>query len=402
MLSQLLTAAGLIVAAIGTWVTARTNSQSARAAAFLKNYRRLREHEPVINAEVLSRSPIEWRAHPIPMLTKKAWIAEEPWPLDSVELAWESGQPDPPVDDLVERSRILRRLKPGGAIAYSRALIDIADLKHLFNGTIYRPIAIDFTDSSRSLTFSEASYFDYLDTSEILAFQAALPEKDFVRRRLRGRYRRRLADPFMLSNRVASLGVLTLTVRASAEAGESTFFLHKRDPARVALGAELFHVIPAGEFTPSDVSAEALRTDFALWRNIAREYAEEFLGMEAAQGRGGREIGFDSESPFRELAQARTNGGLTVSILGIALDPLTWKPEILTVAVFHANTFDAIFSQMVVRNDEGVLVTRRGVGLPFDENTIHSYTHDRATRAGAKACLALAWQQRVNLGIARS
>jgi hypothetical protein len=53
---------------------------------------------------------------------------------------------------------------------------------------------------------------------------------------------------------------------------------------------ESIHVIPAGEFTPSDVGLQAQSEDFDLWRNIMREYAEEFLDVEEAYSRGGHTI----------------------------------------------------------------------------------------------------------------
>jgi hypothetical protein len=257
---------GLIAAAVGVLVAYQTYRPSSRIARFRETYADLSATQTALSEAALARSPPSWRSGDVPMLGRIDWIPARPLPLESVTLTRESHEVQPSRDKLVKRSRILRGLKPGRASTYSQAVVQVAGMGHFFNGRIYRPVAVGAHGSRISLSFSEATYFDYLDTSEILAYQAAAA-KGPVRRLLHGRYRRRLDDPFDLRNRVASLGVLTLTLRVAPEG--TTFLLHKRNPDRVVLGAELFHVIPAGEFTLSDVSQEALHDDFNLWRNIA-------------------------------------------------------------------------------------------------------------------------------------
>jgi hypothetical protein len=283
-------------------------------------------------------------------------------------------------------------------LTYSEAVRRIAGMSHFFNGTIYRPIEIDVGEAYRRIRVNEAKYFDYLDTSEVLAYQAAVEDRHGRGHRRARRYRDDLGSPFDLTNRVASLGVLTLTIRLGSP--YHTFFLHRRDPTKVVVGSELFQVVPAGEYTPSDISREAVRDDLDLWRNIAREYAEEMLGREDAQGTGGKSIDFDDASPFRELAQARRDGNLSVRALGIGIDPLSWKPELLTVAIFGSDVFDVVFKDIVLRSDEGTLIVREGVGLPFTKETIDDYATSRSTRPGAQACLTLAWRHRRTLGLA--
>lgn len=135
-----------------------------------------------------------------------------------------------------------------------------------FNGTIYRPVRIESRDGAFEIDFVTGKYFDYLDTSEVFAFAASLNERSYLRRQ-RNRH-----DSFALERRVASLGVLTLTV-VLYETGPE-MFLHKRS-GTFAVGDALYHVVPAGEFAPSDISLAAIRDDFSLWRNVMREYAEE-------------------------------------------------------------------------------------------------------------------------------
>jgi hypothetical protein len=44
--------------------------------------------------------------------------------------------------------------------------------------------------------------------------------------------------------------------------------------------------MPAGVFQPSSVTQAAQAADFELWRNILREYSEEFLGNSEHDGDG--------------------------------------------------------------------------------------------------------------------
>jgi hypothetical protein len=83
------------------------------------------------------------------------------------------------------------------------------------------------------------------------------------------------------------------------------------------------------------------------------------------------------------------------------MDPLTWKQEILTVAIFEPEVFDTIFQNIVTENDEGRLIFRDVDSrqmTPFTESNADSRFRDRLLPAGA-ACLALAWQHRSKLGI---
>jgi hypothetical protein len=257
-----------------------------------------------------------------------------------------------------------------------------------FDGTIYRPIEVDVTadrDQELSITFSEGRYFDYIDSSEVLAYEASLSPKNLG-------VRKGLVDPFDLTNRVASLGILTLTLVRS-ENGISCL-MHKRS-GKYVVGDNLYHVVPAGEFTPSDVSLEAQDRDFDIWKNILREYAEELAGHEDAQGGGGTRIDYAGAEPYRALQDARRDGRLKLTCFGIALDPLTLKPELLTVALFEDDAFNEAFPGPLAQTSEGVIVE----DVPFNSESVGRYIRSSQTRHGAKALLSLAWSHRSELGI---
>lgn len=164
--------------------------------------------------------------------------------------------------------------------------------------------------------------------------------------------------------------------------------------------AGLLGLIPAGEFAPSDVSSEAFVNDLDIWRNIMREFAEELLGADDAQGQGGRWIDYGAISPYQDLERARSNGKLRIKVLGLGIDPLVWKPELLTVCLIDSEEFDAIFAPVPTRNEEGTILMGNGRdGLPFTARTVARYCAEGSISPNAKATLQLAWRFRAELGL---
>ncbi|HET6750486.1 MAG TPA: transcriptional regulator [Actinomycetes bacterium] len=185
-------------------------------------------------------------------------------------------------------------------------------------------------------------------------------------------FRTLLGDPFDPARRPLLPSIDTLTIRRSRE--RASFVLHHRDAGQVAVAGGMYHVMPAGVFQPSSVSLAGLASDFHLWRNIQREYSEEFLGRLDHDGTAGAPIDYRAEELLRSMDAARRPGRVRVWCLGVGLDPLTLWGEILTVAVFDDEVFDELFSKLVLANDEGVVVTvaspgrlpRAGVAQPGD------------------------------------
>jgi hypothetical protein len=134
-------------------------------------------------------------------------------------------------------------------------------------------------------------------------------------------------------------------------------------------------VIPAGEFQPSSVALWDRRSDFDLWRNIAREYSEELLGAPEHDGTRTEPIDYASWPLYQAREQARAAGTVTVLLLGIGLDALTLAATILTVVVIDDDVFDAVFGRAVRFNDEGEIVGigdgRPVEGIPFHRRVCH-------------------------------
>jgi hypothetical protein len=347
------------------------------------------------------RTPPHWKRYPWFQLLAPgdSWIPNEPFEITDVKLSLHSHSNS---TNSVARAKdaasdLLKPLDLGSRARYSTALTKLSGMNGLFDGTIYRPIGIDFGQEKR-IDFERASYFEYLDTSEVLSLEMEVRKSSGSLAR-GGTYRKSLGNPFNLQNRVCSLGINTLTLRLALD-GSATFFLHLRDPLLVANSSGLIALAPAGEFTPSSITMEAMTEDFDFRRNVIREYAEEFLGHKEARGQGGVRIDFAGETPFSDIWEGMQNGSIVLKGLGIGLDPLTWKPELLTVCTFQAAIFDTIFANMVRRNDEGALIIgENNVGLAFNEDTVKRYRSAPFASPTAAAALHLCWRSRRSLGV---
>jgi len=236
-----------------------------------------------------------------------------------------------------------------------------------------------------------------IDVGEALAHEVALTAIDHQgniapdRIRWEGLPFRRLArDPFALSTYPLMLSVSTLTIRQSS-AG-TTFLLLRRNPAKVAIAGGMLSVFPTGVFQPASVTPAPNSPDFDLWRNVMREYSEEYLGNPEHDG-DGPPIDYEKEEPFRSLDKALRTGKLRVLCLGVGIDALNYVGDVFTVAVFDADIFDEIFGRMVEENDEGDV--DRQV-FTFDGPTIERLRLTEPLAPSGAACLHLAWQLRAS------
>ena len=226
-------------------------------------------------------------------------------------------------------------------------------------------------------------------------------------------------DPCALARRPALVAVTTLTLRRDA-AGGASFVLHWRDPAKVNHGGGLYQVMPVGLFQPVTEAAAALGHDLSLWKSMAREFSEEFLGTPEDYQTSGGLLDYEGWPFYRRLTAARREGRLAVHCLGLGVDPLTFATDVLAVAVFDAPLFDAEFAGLVALNAEGRVITRDGdgggtrggstgdgtragagggpAGIPFTAETVARLTGGlEPLQASGTAVLNLAWEHRAQL-----
>lgn len=159
--------------------------------------------------------------------------------------------------------------------------------------------------------------------------------------------------------------------------------------------------MPAGVFQPSGIAPWNMAADFDLWRNMLREFSEEFLGNPEHDGNGADAIDYLAEEPFRALSEARDGGRLQAWYFGIGLDPLTLAGEILAVVVIDAPEFDQIFANLVAVNSEGDVVPGEdgSVGLPWRRDVIYRLLGSDTLAPAAAACIELAWKHRDTLDV---
>jgi hypothetical protein len=81
----------------------------------------------------------------------------------------------------------------------------------------------------------------------------------------------------------------------------------RRSSAKVAIAGAMLSVFPTGVFQPASIIPPPGSPDFDLWRNVMREYSEEYLGNPEHEG-DGSPIDYENDEPFRSLEEARGAG----------------------------------------------------------------------------------------------
>ncbi len=331
------------------------------------------------------------------VLAGPGWLLDEPVELDSVRLVWSGAHHPPhPVGPL---EHVLPLTDRGQRYSgYSRAVRDLVRPRLLENRLSYRLLDVQ-TGDGLALTFGTTTFFEVFDVKQAFAheFKAAwlasggsVPDWDALP------LRTAIGDPFDPERLLMSPGISTLTIRRNRNGGTHRFVLHDRDGGKVADGGGLCHVMPAGEFQPSSANPVDVHNDFSLWRNIMREYSEEFLGNPEHDGSDCRSIDYAEEEPFRLFERARAEGGFRIWHYGLVLEPLELGAAQLTVAVVDDEVFDRLFADLVVTNDEGRVVGGYGrTDLPFTDEAIERL--DPRLSASALTLLRLAWRDRHRL-----
>jgi transcriptional regulator with XRE-family HTH domain len=341
------------------------------------------------------------------VLTRPDWLAPAPAPLERVHLRWLGRIPAPRITGSETVSAALRPpLATGGQFnRYSQAIKDLERPSLFENRSSYRLVALANDADGMVMEFGHTTYFDMLDTCEAVAHEFAAAWQDTgcdpawlaspMQQHLP--LRNAIRDPFDLSARAVLPSIDTITLRRNPDGGAS-IFLHERNAGSVAVAGSTVHVMPAGVFQPSSVSPWDQSADFDLWRNIMREYAEEYLGLPEADGSSGEPIDYAYTEPYRSLERAREDQQLRTFFFGIVLDPLTLAAEIITAVVLDHQVFDTVFANMVSANTEGTIVAPAGAtpraGIRFDQATVQSLLARPSLAPAAAACLQLAWLHR--------
>jgi hypothetical protein len=347
------------------------------------------------------------------LLCHPGFLPDAPLALGDLPLRWQDHGPDPVFDPSGPASAHVRPVRPdGGRYASYADTVGALDRPQLFeNRPCYRllganlgaSLSADLTGPAgqRGLRLTGTSYFSGMELGHAAGHELAAAWDERTRElTLENLPLRALAgDPCAFERRLSLVAVTTLTLRRSA-GGEASFILHWRDPAKVNHAGGMYQVMPVGLFQPATNAPAAVAHDLSVWRCMAREFSEEFLGTSEDYETAGGLIDYDRWPFCRRLSQAQDAGRLIVRCLGIGVDPVTFATDILTVAVFDDTEFDATFARLVALNAEGrVVAGGQAKGIPFTQDTVARLTGggDRPMQASGSALLQLAWQHRKHL-----
>jgi transcriptional regulator with XRE-family HTH domain len=336
------------------------------------------------------------------VLTLPQWLPDEPIEVSELSLNWITDPPSPTITGVSPETLRSRALSADGTPykRYSRVVRDLARPRLFDNRYSYRLLGVDF--AAKTCDFSYTTYFDVMDVCEVLGheFTASWLAAKQKRPSLANLpLRRAIFDPFDLAARPMLPSINTLTIRRDPFEGHR-MYLHKRDSQAVAVAGGMYHVVPAGVFQPAAMAPVHQANDFSIWRNIQREFSEEFLGLAEHDGHSLDPIDYDEDEPFKSFAEAKQAGDFRTFVLALVLEPLTLWVEYLTVSVIEAPVFDRLFGSMVSVNEEGSAVSTQSgqptVGIPFTAESMEKFKKEPLSPI-ARATIELAWRKRHQL-----
>ena len=365
--------------------------------------RALNTHRYELAALASRRYPATPRVASTPLLCRQEWIPDRPLDLDEVQA--QLGRPRP----AARRQRHRTRICPRPASQHSRGTLPGLRRRarcHRRHRPCSRTASATgswpptWPTAASSMGLGRARYFDGVSIGEAIAHElaqawladpAVSPASCLPLRELVG-------DPCDLSRHTAIPAITTLTLRRGRP-GEASFLLHWRDPAKVTHAGGMYQAMPVGIFQPVDDTPASERNDLSLWKCMAREFSEELLGTTEDYSALGTPVDYGRWDFYQSLTAARQAGKLNVACLGIGVDPLSLAVDILTVAVFDGDTFDAAFGGLVTANAEGRVVSEHdATGIPFTREAVTRFAEGgEPMQAAGAAVLNLAWRHRAVL-----
>lgn len=210
----------------------------------------------------------------------------------------------------------------------------------LSNRPLFGLLGVSADDTGNvTLDIRKGYYYDFYNTCEILSLEMAYihrikRQSQFNTKQLK--LRNEVRDVFDLDNRFVGIGINVLTILKNVELENGTksdfFLLHKRSAKNVAEGANSYHVVPAGSFQPTAMIMPKVLNEFDLSpvNTVIREFYEELMGYE------------EFSDLFNANLLSDTEKELDVHYIGVALDPLNTKAEVL--AYMTIDVSDRTFS----------------------------------------------------------
>lgn len=276
----------------------------------------------------------------IPVLSQQYLLPEQPLNIYDIDrfLIWDTQPAELVSSSSTNMISILKRQSK-----YSK----------LYNGFCYQLLNTD----GRVFRFCPGDYFSFLNTCEYLSYELtkAIVSHKFAYDLIRNGDRQALqqvasllleqpqmiparanANPFEFHARATAFGTCTLVIIKHSER-PAQFILNFRS-LELSETPGLLHVIPAGTFQPKAQNDRFHETEFSFFENIIREFAEELLDDNYVRGDApsvfdASDMYGDKGKLFRKTVIEPNN--FEMLYLGMVIDPINLKPEILTVLILH-------------------------------------------------------------------
>lgn len=223
----------------------------------------------------------------------------------------------------------------------------------LYNGFLYRILDTD----GKKFHFCPGNYFDFLNSCECLSYELAnaIVTHKFAREIIRNADQqnyhkvvslllehddlvpiRACSDPFDFHSRFTAFGTCALVVIKRSK--KASLFLLNTRSHQLSETPGLQHIIPAGTFQPDFSDNRFHQIEFSFTENIFREFTEELLSDENL--RSDPLPVFDFQDIYsKQGKQLRKDvidsKNFDLLYLGLVVDPINLKPEILTVLILH-------------------------------------------------------------------
>jgi hypothetical protein len=280
-----------------------------------------------------------------PLIVKRGWLLEKPMLISAAS-------------SLPARNDYVKDARPYRLDGLDSEYISIknrvaAGKRRPTNGETYRVIEIVKSNDELNFQFGLMGYYDYINSCEALAAELA----DFALRNPEfSDEKGTLCEPadipllphrgapeeiYNFYTRSAGAGVNCLLLLKNYFNGvysknvnrSSKFVLHNRGTNTLE-AQNTVHVVPAGGHQPM---AKGFGDDreLSIWRTAVREFFEELFNKEEAAGIHAHGEDFFDLPKIRPLVEAffGVDGAAKVYLLGVGLDPVTTKPEILVTIV---------------------------------------------------------------------
>jgi hypothetical protein len=335
-----------------------------------------------------------------PLLRKKSWLLPHPIDINEVHLLTElEGYWDDKEHLFIATNEGLER--------YSSIVSEVISKKEGFSKKIFEDWDcyrfVDFNVIKQhpdtwnvELKFGLTTFFRMFDDFEVLGAELAIQLERLNASDLNFDLpiRTSIFDVFNLKNRSAVAGINCLLVfknyrpPKTSQARQPVFFVHERRGGS-AVQANSRHVVPAGSFQPFSSGGGTRDLDFDLSRCIARELFEELFGLDAMRTPTADLRDPIEEPPYSQAWAVLQDKSVTsIKFLGIGLDPLTTKPELLFSIVTDWQALVENSDLELRPNSEGMLRI-----VEFSQENLRMYAEEPAMLPAGSAIFSLFSEQ---------